>query len=252
MGEILMKNIDIVTTATLRPDILHSTLNSFTKNIFKDKSQYRFIINIDPVGDMTKSKDDVIAVAKKYFDDVVVNSPKVASFPKAVMWLWENTSADYIFHLEDDWMVNREIDISDMVNILEKYPSICTVRLSKGVIGAGGKILKPYKCKFAREEDRRRFKLFPRISLNPTLIRGSFAREAVKVMTPDINPESQLVYGWARRERNFQSDRIDKFLEGWEYSVYTACGENPVVADTGRKWRGRMRINRDYDFVKWS
>jgi len=207
-----MSKIDITITATIRPKILNKTLDSFTKNIFTDKNRYRCIINIDPVGDKRSRKEDVITVAHKYFDDVVVNEPKKASFPSSVIWLWENTLSDYVFHLEDDWTVNRSIDIDDMIGILDRYSSICTVRLSKGTMGAGGKILKPSKCKFASDDDRKKFKLFPRISLNPTLFRGSFVRDAVKIMTPDINPESQLVYGWARRERGFPSDRIDKFF----------------------------------------
>lgn len=252
MGGILMITIDVVVTATLRPKILDTTLHSFRKRLLNDENyRYNLIINIDPAGNKRISSDDVLAMASKHFDNIIHNVPQRASFPMAVMWVWSNTKSDYVFHLEDDWVLQKDISISDMINIIDKYDKICCVRLSKGPIGAGGKMIKPYPCEYADLKDRVKFQLFPRISLNPTLFRGEFVRKAVEVMTPNINPESQLVKKWAVKNRNFKSDRIDKFLEGWDYSVYTACGEKPVIKDTGRMWRDMMKIKRDYDFVNW-
>ena len=247
-----MESIDVVVTATLRAKVLDTTLHSFKKRLLNnDEYKYNLIINIDPDGNKNVSSADVLAVAKSHFDNVVYNTPGKASFPMAVMWAWSSTMSNYVFHLEDDWVLKKDISIDEMVYILDRYDKICSVRLSKGAIGAGGKLIHPYSCKYADPGDVKKFQLFPRISLNPTLFKGEFVRRAAEVMTPDINPESQLVKGWAVKNRGFKSDRIDKFLEKWDHAVYTACGDKPVVKDIGREWRDKMRIKRGYDFVNW-
>ena len=42
-----MDKIDIVTTATVRPEILERTYASFCRNLFGEQDRYRLIINID-------------------------------------------------------------------------------------------------------------------------------------------------------------------------------------------------------------
>jgi hypothetical protein len=243
--------IDIVTTSTIRPEIIDKTYASFTKYLLKNMDDYRLLINVDPIGDKKSCQDDVLRIAKKYFKNVIYNFPDKPSFTKSVIWLWSHTTSDYVFHLEDDWVILQSVDINDMINLMNKYSKLCAMRLSKGTMGAGGKILKSFPCSYVDSIDKKKFQLFPRISLNPSLFRGEFVRGSAKIMTPDINPESQLVKGWARKHRDFDSSEIDRYLEGWDYGVYTAVGSSPLVSDIGRKWRLKMNVKRNYDFVYW-
>jgi len=239
-----MKKIDIVTTATIRPEILDQTYRSFCENLFKNKEDYRLIINIDPVGNKNKNAEDVLNVAKKYFDDVVYNVPESSSFTKAVMWCWSQVENDYVFHLEDDWALKQEVKMSDIVYILDSYEKICSVRLSKGNIYGGNKrLFKPQPCEYIKHCDRGKFMLFPRISLNPTLFRKKFIKGAVDLMFCNRNPESQLVYGFVG------SEEIDNLLSIWDHSVY--LDNKIMVTDLGRTWRSKMGIKRKSDFVKW-
>ena len=249
-----MYKIDIVTTATIRPDILNKTYRYFCKNLFKNRNDYRLIINIDPIGDKKKNIEDVLNVAKKYFNEIVFNSPEEPCFTKAVKWLWSSTISDYVFHLEDDWKLNCSVNIDDLIYILDKYEKICSVRLSKGAITAGKRRISPIPCNYIEKEDIGKFQLFPRLSLNPTLFRGSFVREAVKVMTDDLNPESQLVKGHAakrekKKKKDFNSSAIESFLSKWDHSVYR--NESAIIRDIGVQWRNRNRIKRSPDFLYW-
>lgn len=251
-----MSKIDITTTATIRPKLFDKTLRTFTRNIFRDKDRYRFIINIDPVGDKSRNSKEVLEVAKRYFDDVVYNCPDEPGFTKAVIWLWSQTTSDYVFHLEDDWGLSHSIDIDNMINILDRYDRICSVRLSKGQISAAKKVIKSIPCPYIEPEDAGKFKLFPRLSLNPTLFKGEFVREAAKVMTTKLNPESQLVKRFAiKKEKKGKGDcnsqQIEEFLAKWDHSVLMVNKGQPVVRDTGTKWRSRHGIIRKYDFMYW-
>lgn len=256
MGEILVSKIDITTTATIRPGILNKTLHSFSKHIFRDRDRYRFIINIDPVGNKSKSKEAVLEVAKKYFDDVVYNFPDKPGFTKAVIWLWSHTESDYVFHLEDDWAVSSNINIDMMVSILDKYSRICSVRLSKGQIVAAKKVIKSMSCPYIEPEDIGKFRLFPRLSLNPTLFKGEFVRQAASVMTLKLNPESQLVGRFAiKKEKKGMGDcnskQIMELLSKWDHSVLMVNKGRSVVKDIGLKWRNDRGIKRKYDFMYW-
>src|SRR4030043_1164252 len=101
--------IDITMTATLRPQVISQTLESFCRNIFKDRNSYRLIVNIDPVGEKVKTAK-VLEVCKQYFKNIVFNTPKFPSFPSAVVWCWSKVESDFSFHLEDDWISVCKID----------------------------------------------------------------------------------------------------------------------------------------------
>ena len=47
--------IDITTSATIRPGLLHTTLSSFRDNLLNTNHDYRLIINVDPAGEKDKT-----------------------------------------------------------------------------------------------------------------------------------------------------------------------------------------------------
>jgi hypothetical protein len=99
----------VVVIATLRPEILDITLNSFYHKLLKD-FDVRIIINVDPVGEIGVSQSDVIAVCKRYFKNIISNSPMTPSFSRAVFWCWEQVNTNIFFHLEDDWCLKSNVD----------------------------------------------------------------------------------------------------------------------------------------------
>lgn len=125
-----MENIDIITTATLRPKILDYTLNSFCEKMLKEQSRYRLIINIDPIGENIKPKE-VLKVAEKYFDNIIYNIPDKPCFTKAVIWCWSQIKYEYLFNLEDDWELLIPINIDSMITILDNHPDMSGLRLNK-------------------------------------------------------------------------------------------------------------------------
>lgn len=109
-------NISFTTTACCRPELLRKTYNSFYENIKGiDFSKITLYINIDPLPDV-KNRDETLEVAKKYFKNVIYRFPETPNFTSAINWLWSNADTDYIFHLEDDWILTSPVHIEDIVN----------------------------------------------------------------------------------------------------------------------------------------
>lgn len=224
-----MENIDITTTATLRPKILDYTLNSFCEKMLKEQSRYRLIINIDPIGENIKPKE-VLKVAEKYFDNIIYNIPDKPCFTKAVIWCWSQIKYEYLFNLEDDWELLIPINIDSMITILDNHPDMSGLRLNK-------ENTKKSKCSI-----RHGYTPHPKLSLNPTLFRGSFIKGVVPLMSIDRNPEKQL-----RPSRSLLGEYMRKWING----IYTKESHRIIVKDIGRLWMDSTPFKKRTGFLFW-
>ena len=233
-------NIDITTTATLRPQLLDRTYNSFKKKLFKDKHNYRAIINIDPIGSKCTAKE-VVNVAKKYFKTVIYNVPREPSFPNAWKWTWMQVEADYVFHLEEDWLLTREVDIDHMLKIMRTYKTIAALRMAKMDIRNLFFFSSKYKQKDGFLLAMNKKKSF---GGNPQLIKGDFVKATRDLMISERNPEKQFRAG---------NPVMFEILMAWDYAVYGKLGDRMLVEDIGRTWRRRNRFEKEggAGFLKW-
>lgn len=244
-----MKKIDITMTATIRPDILQATLKSFFKGLFSENiDKFRLIINIDLIGDERYIPEDVLNICKSYFknDKLIYNISKNPSFPKAVKWVWENSDADYIFHLEDDWLLNKKIDINHMIDILDKYSNLACLRLPKHNISSNKKVMKMFDCIYEYNSDgfyiaEQRGTQF---GLNPNLIKKEFIKKALPLMVDDKNPEKQF---------RFKNKNLRNLIMLWDYGIYGIPGEKAIVSDNGRNWISNTCFSKPVsgDFLSW-
>ena len=237
--------IDIVTTATIRPDILDVTYNSFFKHLFKDSFEYRLIINIDPVGDKRYTQGDVLRVAKKYFKNIVYNFPDQSNFTKAVKWCWSKTESDYVFHLEDDWEILKDVDIYFLIGILRFSKKIGSVRLLR----CGLSSHRPFGVYGIEDSNLVIDKKRNRCSLNPTLFRGDLVRNSSLVMVDDVNPEYQLFPGFYKNIKAKDKKKINKCVSVFDHVAFRM---SDVVCDIGREWRKKNKISGGNNFLFWS
>jgi len=219
--------IDITTSATLRPALLDQTLTSFRSNMLTDEHDYRYIINVDPIGEKA-SQDDVLDVARSHFKEVIHRKPETPCFAGAVIWCWQQTSSDLVFHLEDDWILVKPINLSMMLNTIGDFSKYHSFRLSKTRVGfPPGQRVAPYK----------------HLSLNPVFIRQSFIREAVKYMMPNKNPEKQL---------RIVDPECGRFIKKTNHCIYVEQGNKAIVKDIGRNWMERTKLySKVTGFLEW-
>lgn len=218
--------ITFTTTATIRPGLIDQTYSSFSKQILDvNLKTCELIINVDPMPvNNLSDRLKVIEVAKKYFGKVTPNFPEKPNFPNALKWVWQTTKTEYIFNLEDDWLLNTPIRISNLISILSKNQNAIGVSLNAYLFG----------------KDPFRFRL------SPCLIKGDWARQAATYLTSDKCPEQQIRHSLPVNLRR-------PMLNFPEYS-------NPshgkiIVQDTGRAWRSNLGLIRNNggtgNFTTW-
>jgi hypothetical protein len=240
-----MDRIDITMTAMLRPSILKRTLEGIVNHIVDDQNRFRLIINIDPLGEKVKP-GKVVKMAKRYFENVIYNISDEASFPKAVKWVWGKSKAPFIFHFEDDWLVNRDINIRDMIKILNNNEHLSSLRLYKYKTPRK-KRFKTFSCMWIYNEEgfyvatdwKRQF------GLNPILIKRKFIDEALPRMKDNVNPEKQF-----RSTKKYMVPIIRR----WNYGIYTKPGNKPLITDIGRRWINKTKYRKPTagKFLTWT
>lgn len=241
-----MDKIDICMTAVLRPKLIAETLDLIIKNVCdNDTSRFTLILNVDPIGENIKPAK-IVKIAKKKFENVIFNIPKKPSFPIAVKWIWEQSTAPYIFHWEDDVNILRKINIDNMIEILKKYDQLSSLRLYKGNI-PNKLTISIFNCKWKYNKDG--FYLASdwkkQFGLNPILIKKSFIKEAVELIKDNINPEKQFRYS-----QKYMRSLIKK----WQYGIYAKPGDKRLIdGRKGQRWKNVMHLDKPKrkTFIEW-
>jgi len=223
--------IDITTTATIRPEVFRATLQSFNK-FFSKNNDYHLIINIDAIGE-DKDPDFMIEIGRQFFDHITYNISTEPNQGQAVIWTWKQTKADFVFHLEDDWRLLKDIHIDQMLPVMLKYSRIAGLRLNKN------------KIKYITDKEKRRsFIVYSKLVLNPMLFRGSFIRNIINSCHINTNIEQQLQVAF----RSFKCHPTKYFI-----GIFCAAGVGRYVKDVGRDWSKihGFRHSKGMDFTTW-
>lgn len=246
--------IEILITATLRPEILDKTLRSFRQNLFRNLPA-RVIINVDPVG--TGTVNEVLMVVNNFFQIKAVNLPETPHFGRAFQWVWSNAEADVCFHLEDDWQLLRPMSLTHMIEILFAVPDLATLRLPWRPVGQVSS--KQWKFYFPWTEIRsepggfkggffecpRRDRQEVGWCSHPSLVRGVFVKKCAKLLDPKVNPEKQFHGG---------NDKLVKEVLKWRYGVYSQKNQPEAIRDLGRDWmiqEGYRKKDNKAWFINW-
>ncbi|HEY6225490.1 MAG TPA: hypothetical protein VI282_00050 [Verrucomicrobiae bacterium] len=231
--------IEITIVAARRPTLLARTLESFHANLFRHFQISRALINIDPVWGSQKDSDDCAALIKNYFPNPAIFRPETAGFAAAVKRVWTNSKADFIFHIEDDWVLNEEITPAILGHFND--PSIAQVSL----------VSREKNWDRARRGDfhfvKRRSILFgaikipfrkkvPAFTTSPAFTRGDFARKWASLMDEKLDPEKQAYMGI--------NPLLEKFVRPFRNYLYPGKVNEITIADTGREWRESQNIEK--------
>lgn len=238
--------IDVATTATLRPDLLRFTLESF-KPLFEQHDDWRLILNVDPIGESC-SQDDVLGVARDYFDTITVNLPTKPSFPDAWKWCVSELKADLVFWLEDDWELTGEVDLQEMMHLMRTEEFLATLRLprwpstetfrqwnQKTISGWNGSFMElPFghirHCGYSN---------------NPSLTNRRFLQWILPRLKGTYDPEKQIA--------GFNPDLLH-WTHAWRYGVFQRPNSPATTRDVGERWRVKHNWGKGRDkthFKTW-
>lgn len=238
--------IDITMPAVVRPALLEGTLKTIVENVVDDIKRFRLIINVDPIGEAVKPAK-VVKVAQKYFPNVLSNIPPKPSFPKAVKWLWSQTTAPFVLHWEDDVNILRKVDINDMIRLMIKHKQLSSLRLYKHATPKNKKGMHTFSCRWVYNTEgfyvARDWK--KQFGLNPILIRKEFIDEAVPRMVEHINPEKQFRYS---------QEYMRPIIKKWQYAIYAKPGQRRLIdGRKGQAWKDKIGLQKPIGrtFLEW-
>lgn len=219
-----MQRLSFTTTATLRPEVLARTYESFEKNLKGVRMKECVLhLNVDPVPNSPRFfSRDVLNVAWSFFGQVRVRMTDKPNFASAVKWCWSQPMGDYFFHLEDDWELTEPIGIARMVALLAARQELACVSL------------RAYDHTNLQDD---------RICLSPGLFRTDAARAIALNMVDTVNPEKQL------------RPRTELNVHGGRQGLWTGIQipDRPILKDIGREWlekSGWKKQNGDV-FNQW-
>lgn len=219
-------------TAVRRPEIIYKTLSSFANNLFNQEllESSRLIINIDPVGGPKECIDLIKDICYSFFlDRVTFRIPEKPNFSAAFKWLWKQTTADYVFHLEDDWELIRRININEIINVLDSESDLSLMRLP--MFRSGFSIMKnwnrfyPWNGKYF--ECPKELKRSVGFCGHPSIIKKEFIKAIVDHINVMYNPEKQFHRG---------SVQILKTVDKYRFGVWGPQNSDPAIIDLGRDW----------------
>lgn len=244
-----MPEFNIITTATLRPEILKRTFDSFCNNLFQDHiKDASLIINIDRVGcfeDEKQSRFQEILgyISELGFKNIHVNCPDNPSFAKAFYWLTSQIDNDLVFNLEEDWELVTAIDFNEMLREFKNNKDLVHLRLS--AFDSQPDKLKQWNKWIPRNS---RYYAIPQDLKgvigwcgHPSLNRGSFLKHFNGVIDPWKNPEKQI-----------KGDQ--PIILNSDFGVWQAQNDKATIRDIGRQWmqdNGYQKKGDKAFFTEW-
>lgn len=241
--------LDITMTATMRPDILNVTINSFFKYMLSEYvntgHKIRLIINVDKVGGGSRS--EVLGAVDNRFHSSYIYIPTAPSFPQAFKRVWSEVKADYVLHLEDDWELLRYVSLSCLIGLLKLEPDLALLRLPSFRAGSSDMknwdVFFPYNGRYYECPEECRGGIG--FCGHPSIIRGDFIRSIAPLLNDTYNPEKQF---------HVKNSAVMKEVLKWRYGVYGIPNTSPLILDIGRKWmiknNYRKQGNKAF-FTKW-
>lgn len=185
--------IDVVIVAGRRPDLLSKTLDSFSDRLFRHFDLQRIICNIDPIFGSVEDAQACAEIVARAHSHTKIFTPETKGYTEAVARVWAESTAPIFLHLEDDWLLNRDVKPSEIHAFEDPtVGQICFNHANKnwdkkkGEYCYGrrrykiGNIATPFKWKH------------PVFTVSPTFVRGDFGRHCATLLDPLFDPEKQF------------------------------------------------------------
>jgi hypothetical protein len=229
--------LDVIMTSSCRSTIIR-TIGSFLKNVHYSGG-YNFIINVDVL------HENYLPTLMNYLKKMKINNVRInkdiakfnRAFLKAVTYLYGQIKTPFYFHLEDDWIFLRKVNLDPLIDLMEKHPYIDNIRFSKEKIKekawmfhlsdvVSDEFLVPNK---QVEIDGIPLVQTPTWSTNPSLARTAVVKEFINI-PEDTRLESYICNNYPRI-----------FKHQGTY-IYGKIGDPRIVLDIGRnKIRNKLR-----------
>lgn len=232
-----MTKIDICIVAGRRPDLLAETLSSMSSHVFRHFEVAGAYMNIDPIFGDQSSHEQCLEIFKSHFPQGTVFEPEAPGFAAAVGRVWAATTAEFVFHMEDDWIALQDIGVEVLAPFED--PSVAQVSLHTAekywdVKKSGHLHRKRQYFRFAGVK-LPKFTSKPIFTTSPSILRGDFAHSCSALFDPAKDPEKQFYLG-VNAALESHVGALNNFIFSPE--------NKPVIKDIGRDWRSGRGITK--------
>lgn len=117
-----MENITLCLTIGKRPELLRQTLTSLF-----EKCHFKNVIAINDFGD--KETNDIFLELCP--QGILLNQEHHIGHHNAVDKMYKYVTTDYIFHCEDDWYFDSELNVTSYIELLKTHPQVSSICLRK-------------------------------------------------------------------------------------------------------------------------
>ena len=222
--------IDVIVTSSARNTIFQ-TIDSFLENV-RFSGAYRFHVNVDCRHSLKVVKIEQLfkKLPTKYCK---VNNPPIGiSRPGST--LLRHVETKYYFHLEDDWIFLRGIELDPLIHLFNTNAAMNHIRFSKETILPYDELYYLRKLKFipvGYDGFRTRNVVIDRVGLvetmnysaNPNISRSDHFKKMLHVLSLDIEQQFSL--------RSFLKKTILRRASG--YYIYGQIGDAAAVKHIG-------------------
>lgn len=126
-----VRDCDVIITSSSRPELLKLTLDGMEKYIHFH-GNFRFILNEDFV--FPNESEKLVEWARKsgYFkeEDIIINR-KPLGLEKALLNLMDRVKTPFCFHMQDDWVFERPIELDKVMYIMENIKEVNNILFYK-------------------------------------------------------------------------------------------------------------------------
>lgn len=209
-----MHKVSLVVITDGRQDCIERTINRFN-HIINFQFFEKLIINDS--GD-PRYHD---FLSKRFPEFNVISHKERRGLAGAVQSAWASVSreSDYVFHLEDDFLFNKSIDISHMIFLLRKNPHLVQMALVRAPVNppeeeVGGFVFQ-HLADYSQKEDY-------------------FEHGRLFTLNPCVYPMSTVNMGWPDHggESEFTS-KVHSIDKDYRFGFYGNIYDEPLVTHIG-------------------
>lgn len=232
-----MLSIDLSLVSARRPNLLSTTIASFQESVFSNFKIENVYVNIDPIFGSEADHAAAVSVIRRQFPKAVIFEPLTPGFGAAVKRLWSATTADYVFHLEDDWIAIRNFGEETLRPFEDKRIMQVSFHTAdqnwdtkkRGNIHEKRDYFRVFGIKTPF------YNSFPKFTTSPSILDGNFARSSASLMIPERDPEKQFY--------SSVNPALERFVRPFRNYIFSPEGI-PVIKDIGREWRESQGIRK--------
>ncbi|CTQ63108.1 hypothetical protein [Roseibium album] len=229
-------SIDVTLVSGARPGLLKKTLDSFSEKLFRHFNIETLFVNIDPFEGGQAEVDECEAICRCFFPSIETRKPEWPNFTRAVKWLWQQPRAAWVFHLEDDWVLNRDVTYEEFTQSISRRVSQISLMTKEKNWG--------YRSPYHFEPNRLKLlgkdlgkglnKKRPIFTTSPSFVKRDFVHRCAALMLDGLDPEKQL---------NALNPELNTFTAQYR-NRFIGQRREYVAVDIGRKHRKDIGLTK--------